>query len=122
MLGFNLAEVVTLFFAVSICLGLVITWILKSEASRNIFRNEMKKLKAQLDKAERDRVILLEEMEGCRDLAASGEPGNKSAPSNAALKGMAERNEAIEKEISQLKAELEDAKSSLEEVYKALVQ
>ena len=38
------------------------------------------------------------------------------------LKKMVEKNEALEQEIAALKKELGDAKSSLEEVYKALVQ
>ncbi|MCM8760675.1 MAG: hypothetical protein NC938_07210 [Candidatus Omnitrophica bacterium] len=121
MLGFSLAEAVLLFFAISICLGLVIAWILKSEASRNVFRREVMKLKSQIDKLERDRAILLEEMENARAGAPVEEIG-KNAITAAALKEMADKNDALEREIARLKAELQDAKSSLEEVYKALVQ
>lgn len=129
MLGFGLGEIITLFFAIAICLGLVIAWILSSESSRRSFRGEIKKLKAQLDNAQREKVILAEEMESFRDYAvsagsaeASGDGSKKAGPNTMVLKKMVEKNEALEKEIAALKKELGDAKSSLEEVYKALVQ
>ena len=132
MLGFSLGEVVILFFAIAICLGLVIVWILKSETSRTAYRNELKKLKARLDSAGREKELLLEEMQNLQDYTAAsdtadasgagGEGGKKAGPSTMVLKKMVEKNESLEKEIAALKKELGEAKSSLEEVYKALVQ
>jgi len=131
MLGFSLGEVVILFFAIAICLGLVIAWMLKSETSRTAYRSELKKLKAHLDGAEREKELLREEMQSLQgyavasesaDAAAGGEGGKKAGPSTMVLKKMVEKNESLEKEIAALKKELGEAKSSLEEVYKALVQ
>ena len=128
MLGFSLGEVVILFFAIAICLGLVIAWILKSEASRNAYRNELRKLKAHLENSESENVLLLEEMHNLQGYAgaeaadASGEGGKKAGPSTMVLKKMVEKNETLEKELAALRKELGEAKSSLEEVYKALVQ
>ena len=132
MLGFGLGEVVILFFAIAICLGLVIAWMLKSETSRTAYRSELKKLKAHLDNAGREKALLLEEMQNLQDntaasesadaSAAGGEGPKKTGPSTMVLKKMVEKNESLEKEIAALKKELGEAKSSLEEVYKALVQ
>lgn len=129
MLGFSLGEIVILFFAIAICLGLVIAWILRSEASRSAYRSELKKLKAHLDNLEHEKTLLLEEMEDLKDYAvasesadASGEGARKAGPNKMVLKKMVEKNEALEKEIAALRKELGEAKSSLEEVYKALVQ
>jgi len=129
MLGFGLGEIVILFFAIAICLGLVIAWILKSETSRAAYRNELKKLKAHLDSAGREKELLREEIQNLQGYAvasesadASGEGGKKAGPSTMVLKKMIEKNESLEKEITALRKELGEAKSSLEEVYKALVQ
>ena len=131
MLGFSLGEIVTLLFAIAICLGLVIAWIVRSEARRAISRDEIRKLRTRLGKAERERIMLLEDMEQLKEYAiaaetsegaASDEGSRKAAPNKMVLKKMVEKNDSLEKEIAALKTELEQAKSSLEEVYKALVE
>lgn len=131
MSGFGIGEITALFFAIAICLGLVIAWILRSEANRTILRGDVRKLKERLDNAEREKVMLIEDMDKLKDFAVASESadvsgpdegGKKAGPNKMVLKRMVEKNEALEREIEALKAELDEAKGSLEEVYKALVQ
>ena len=102
MSGSGIGELIWLVIAVLLGLGVVIAWIVKSEASRNLLRDEMQKLKSQLASIECEKSIMIEEMN------ASGTSGSSG------------RAEELEKDNTRLKQELAEARSSLEEVYKAL--
>ena len=104
MLDSGLANVTMLFVIIGISLIFVVTWILKSEARINACKDEVKKLKTDLDSSERERFVLSEKIAGLKAVGSdSGGAG-----------------EALKEENRKLKKELFEAKSSLEEVYKAL--
>ncbi len=103
MLDSGLANVTMFFVIIGIALIFVVTWILKSEARINVCKDEIKKLKTDLDSSERERFVLTEKI---ANLEAAPVANNA--------------NEAVEEENRKLKRELTEAKASLEEVYKAL--
>lgn len=123
MSGVGIGELVWLVIAVIMGLGVVITWIIKSEMSRNLFRDEIKRLKSQLASAERDRSAVVDEINAMRTDASfnpiSQDQADPSA-SSAMIGKMAEKIESLEKDNLRLTKELNEARSSLEEVYKAL--
>jgi septal ring factor EnvC (AmiA/AmiB activator) len=94
------------FVIIGISLIFVVTWILKSENRINACKDEMKKLKTDLDSSERERFVLSEKI---ANLKASGDS------SGPAIESLKEENRKLKKELS-------EAKSSLEEVYKALAK
>jgi predicted RNase H-like nuclease (RuvC/YqgF family) len=123
MTGVGIRELVWLVLVVLLGLGVVITWIIKSELSRNFFKSEIKKLKSQLASAEREKVMMIEEMQAFKDAATV--PSEESAQGdtgsgNLVIGKMMERARELEKDNDRLKRELNEARSSLEEVYKAL--
>ncbi len=121
MTGTGVMELIWLVVAVLFGLGVVITWIIKSESSRNFLKAEIKKLKAQIGAFEREKTIMIEEMHALGSGAPAGGDGSSPASQNSmALGKMAERIDELEGENARLKKELNEAKSSLEEVYKAL--
>ncbi|MCX5678986.1 MAG: hypothetical protein NTY76_07800 [Candidatus Omnitrophica bacterium] len=123
MTGVGMGELIWLILAVLLGLGVVIAWIIKAEISRNFFRLEVKKLRSQLESSDREKVVMIEEMQAFKESA--GAPVNTGTPSDAdpgkmMIGKMVERTGELEKENERLKKELSEAKSSLEEVYKAL--
>ena len=104
MLDSGLATVTMFFVIIGICLIFVITWIIKSEARINVCKDEIRKLKGDLDSLERERFVLSEKI---ANLEAAPRADDAAA-------------DALREESKRLKKELADAKASLEEVYKAL--
>lgn len=105
MLDIGLANITMFFVIIGICLIFIITWIIKSEARINVCKDEIKKLKTSLDSSERERFVLSEKIVNLESGRSSDKPGEA---------------EALKTENDALKRELAAAKSSLEEVYKAL--
>jgi hypothetical protein len=103
MLDSGLANITMLFVIIGISLIFVITWIIKSEARINVCKDEIRKLKMDLDSSERERFVLSE-----KNVKLEAAP-----PSGVVDEGAQEEN-------LKLKKELAEAKASLEEVYKAL--
>lgn len=122
MSGFGIGELIWLIVAGFLGVGIVIAWIIKSEASRNFFKTEMRKLKAQLDAVSREKMMLLDEMNqmGASAGALAGSPADSAETHSAMIAQMIERTDQLEKENAKLIKELNEARSSLEEVYKAL--
>jgi len=123
MAGVGMGEFVWLALAVLLGLGVVVAWIIKAEMNRNFFRAEIRKLKSRLESAEREKVVMIEKMDALRD--ASGRVGfaqgpGDAGPGNTAIGKVMERTEKLEKDNEKLRRELSEARSSLEEVYKAL--
>ncbi|MEE8423305.1 MAG: hypothetical protein V3S49_02070 [Thermodesulfobacteriota bacterium] len=126
MLG--ISDVTILFIVFGICLFFVIVWIFKSEKARNIFNDEVKKLKYQLESAERERSILSEQFEESQDTVRELEESAElqrsqnegQEVSRQHLNGMADRLRSMENENVNLKVELKEARGSLEEVFKAV--
>ena len=108
MLDLGLANITMFFVIVGICLIFIITWVLKSEARMNVCKDEIKKLKGDLDSSERERFVLSEKIANLE----AARPANEFIP-------LAD-NGALKEENDKLKKELSEAKASLEEVYKAL--
>ena len=103
MLDLGLANITMFFVIIGICLIFISTWIIKSEARINVCKDEIKKLKTDLDSSDRERFVLSEKIANF---------GSASADGNT--------DEALREENKRLKKELAEAKTSLEEVYKAL--
>jgi len=126
MLGFGIGEVVSFFVIVAVCLGVVIAWVVRSEANRKLVRSEIKRMRSQVESSEREKFMLLEEMESLKDLAlssdAEGPAAEKTSGSKVLIKKLMEKSEGLEGENAKLKAELKETRSSLEEVYKALCE
>ena len=123
MTGVGMGELIWLILAVLLGLGVVITWIIKAEVSRNFFKVEVKKLRSQLEAAEREKIMMIEEVHAFKESAAtpvSAEAPGDAEPGKMMIGKMMERAGELEKENEALKKELNEAKSSLEEVYKAL--
>ena len=119
MVGVGIGGLIGLVVSVFLGLGVVVGWIIKSEMSHNTFKAQIQKLKGQLDAAEREKVMMIEEMHTLGS-GASAQGSPDSGPGNAMIAKMIERVEELEKDNTRLKQELNEAKSSLEEVYKAL--
>lgn len=118
-----MGELVWLILAVLLGLGVVITWIIKAEANRNFFRSEVGRLKSQLEASEREKIMMVEEMQAFKENAGApvnSVPSGEADPGKAVIGKMVERVAELEKENGRLTKELGEAKSSLEEVYKAL--
>jgi hypothetical protein len=74
-----------------------------------VCKNEIKKLKGDLDASERGRFVLSEKIANLEAVPPIADTGYTDEASNA----LKEENESLKKELS-------EAKASLEEVYKAL--
>ncbi|MDD5428375.1 MAG: hypothetical protein PHI58_03945 [Candidatus Omnitrophica bacterium] len=123
MLDSGLANVTMFFVIIGISLIFVVTWILKSESRVNVCKDEIKKLKNDLDASERERFVLSEKVANLG--AGNMMDGVASQDKNTAklesrLEEAISKNNALKDENKKLKKELSEAKASLEEVYKAL--
>lgn len=105
MLDIGLANITMFFVIIGICLIFIITWIIKSEARVNLCKDEIKKLKGALDASERERFVLSEKMANLE----AAPPSEDTAVVDS-----------LKEENAKLRNELAVARSSLEEVYKAL--
>ncbi len=119
MAGFGAGELIWLVVAALLALGVVITWILKAESSRNVFRVEVNRLKSQLDELEREKMVMVDEVEAFKNSMDSSS-SSQGQPDGAIVAKMAGKVGELERENEKLKKELGEARSSLEEVYKAL--
>lgn len=128
MSGLGITDVMTVFVFMGICLMFVMVWISKSEEKKSTLKEEIKKLKARIDSYEREKFMLLENME---DAAAQpkietvsdvAEMPTTDRGNVTVLAQALEQNADFEKENKKLKAELEEARTAMEEIYKALVE
>ena len=123
MSGAGVTELIWLLLAVLVGLGVVIAWIIKSEAGRNFLKAEIKRLKFALEAAEREKDMMVEEMQaftGGTGAPSGAQSSDNMLHDNIAIGKMVEKIEGLEKDNAKLKKELDEARSSLEEVYKAL--
>ncbi len=124
MFDSGLATVTMFFVIIGIALVFVVAWILKSEARVGVCKNQINKLKADLESSERERFLLAEKSAGLE--AAKGQEGAADAQGKDtsllenSLAEALEKADVLKAENKKLKKELSEAKSSLEEVYKAL--
>jgi len=100
MLEFGMTNLMIFFGAILAGLVFVIAWIVNSELRINACRKEIARLKSQFSSIERENFLLAEE---------------------ASSRGKGPRKDEFERENEKLRGELSEAKSSLEEVYKALL-
>ncbi len=108
MFDSSLATITMFFVVIGVCLIFIITWIIKSEARINVCKNEIKKLKGDLDTSERERFVLAEKIANFETASPAADPHAE------------EEISALKEENGSLRKELSEAKASLEEVYKAL--
>ena len=123
MLDSGLANITMFFVIIGISLIFVVTWIIKSEARVNVFKDEIKKLKGDLDASERERFVLSEKianLESARPADGFAPQDKDTAELEKRLNESLENNAALKDENKKFKKELAEAKTSLEEVYKAL--
>lgn len=110
MSDLGLSNLTIFFTAAVLCLFFVITWIIKSELKIKSCKKELMKLMSRLDSSEREKFAIAEKLSAV-EIAADG------MISDDVIK----KCEELEKENIKLKSDLSEAKSSLEEVYKAIV-
>lgn len=123
MFDSGLANVTMFFVIIGISLIFVVTWILKSEARINVCKDEMNKLKKDLDSSERERFVLAEKianLEASGGAIGSASSGQDTSEIESRLNDALAKNSALKDENKKMKKELSEAKASLEEVYKAL--
>ncbi len=123
MFDSGLANVTMFFVIIGISLIFVITWIMKSESRVNVCKDEIRKLKADLDSSERERFVLAEKVANTDTMkfADGVMPQDKDISKlEGKLEDALAKNAALKDENKKLKKELSEAKASLEEVYKAL--
>jgi hypothetical protein len=128
MLAVGSLDIALFLLATATAFVLVTLWILKSDQGKDIYRSEIKKLKSQIEDSEREKYLLAEEVDTLKsaEFAPSGSEASAVAPkpegSEKLVKTIIAKNETLEQENAKLKVELAEAKSSLEEVYKALCE
>ncbi|MFA5144291.1 MAG: hypothetical protein WC522_09060 [Candidatus Omnitrophota bacterium] len=105
MLDSGLANITMFFVIIGISLIFVVAWIIKSEARINACKDEARKLKNDLEASERERFVLSEKIANAVAMSVPVDDG--------AIVALKEENKRLKKELS-------EARSSLEEVYKAL--
>ena len=115
MLETGLTNVTMFFLMAGICLAFVIIWIVKSESRINICKQEIKKLKAELDSSQSEKFVLAEKISALENLEERAATSAERVPGESIKK-----NDALEAENKRLKSELADAQKSVEEVYNAL--
>lgn len=117
-----------IFMVLGIGLAFVIAWIMKSEKVREVYENEMRKMKRQSESKEREILILadklevseftLQEIEDFNRIKNLGETGPEI--SDDVVKDMKNRLKELEDENEKIDTELTEARDSLEEVYNAM--
>lgn len=125
MLDLGLANVTMFFMIIGISIIFVIAWMIKSESKINLGREEMKRLKGQVEAVEREKFALMEKIASIQNSPDKGRTPTMVLGQNAAtlelrIQETTKKNRILEDENKKLKEELSEAKSSLEEVYKAL--
>lgn len=115
MLETGLANVTMFFLMAGICLAFVMIWIVKSESRIKICKQEIKKLKAEIDSSQSEKFVLAEKISALENIEVRAAPLAERAPEE-----LIKKNDALEAENKRLKNELADAKKSVEEVYDAL--
>lgn len=120
---FNLSDVLTFFMTIGIALIFVAIWTVASERKRKILKDEVKKLRSQIESYEREKFILLEKIDILENTQSSPDQNawaGNSAELERRIEEEREKISVLQAENNKLKKELTEAKSSLEEVYKAL--
>jgi len=117
MLESGIANLTMFFVIVGMCLIFVAMWIIKSETRLRSARSEVERLKAQNETSERENFTLSEKVESMEGVWLETSP---DAPSEDLLQEMYRQNQDLGNENKKLREELDEAKNSLEEVFKAL--
>jgi len=143
----GIANIMMFFVVIGAAVIFIAAWVIKSEARVNLAKEQIKTLRARLESGERERYLLSEKMSDLATPApvqaevkqADEEPEARSKDKGASKKKLEKAlediealendkkailkdKEAFEAENGKLKLELEEAKASLAEVYKALCE
>jgi len=110
MPDFGVSNLAIFFTVAFLSLFFVIAWIIKSEVKMNACKKEIFKLRSRLDSSEREKFAIAEKLSAIEISSGGAIPDD-----------MLRRSEELEQENMKLKNDLAEAKSSLEEVYKAIV-
>ena len=110
MSNFGVSNLAIFFTAAVLGLFFVIAWIIKSEAKIDACKKEIMRLMSRLDASEREKFAIAERLSAI-EIASGG----------AIPDDMLKRYEELERENLNIKSELAETKSSLDEVYKAIV-
>lgn len=119
---FRMSDMMTFFMVIGIAIIFVAVWMVTSERRRNILKAEIKKLKIQQESYEREKFILLEKITLLENTQSLSDQANWAANPELerSLEESRERLNVLQSENDALKRELNEARGSLEEVYKAL--
>lgn len=121
MFDSGMVNIIVFFVAAGICLIFVITWIFKSERTMDILRDEIEGLKEHVESSEREKSVLLERLEDLEETSSlDGAYDKGDERTKKRMEEMAKEIAILESENENLRAELDETKASLEEVYKAV--
>jgi len=124
MLESGIANITLFFVIVGMCLFFIILWITRSESKLKLSKSEIRKLKSQIESTLREKFILEDKIDSIDSSAAgsyaSGHGSQDTAISEELLQEMYRKNQTLGSENKKLKKELDEARGSLEEIYKAL--
>lgn len=116
------------FLVLGIGLAFIIVWIMKSEKAREIYENEIRRMKRQFESKEREISMLIDKLEvselALNDFEDSGRIKSFNETEHETAGGividMKNRLSELEGENDKLGTELTEARDSLEEVYNAM--
>lgn len=117
-----------IFLVLGTGLAFVIVWIMKSEKAREIYENEIRRMKRRFESKEREISMLIDKLEvselALNDLEDSGRIKSLGETEQETAGGividMKNRLSELEGENDKLGTELTEARDSLEEVYNAM--
>ncbi len=126
MLGLEMGYMTAFFAVFGVSLIFVVAWIFHSEKTKNTFKKEAIRLQELFESAKRDSSILSEKFDDSQDSINELEALVESARSAGEGEGqevpgeLVNRLKNIESENVTLRTELDEARVSLEEVYRAI--
>ena len=127
MLELGMANILLFVLIVGIAGIFITAWMVSSESMISISKKEIKKLKARLESSEKEKFELSEKidrLEGQAQITQDIPPelaGQKKGNRELMLQ-ILDQNKALEKKNKHLEDELAHAKSSLDEIYKAITE
>ena len=119
-----MSDVISFSIIIGACLFFIALWIMKADSKRDVLKEEVIRLKNKAEAYERENIMLKERVESPAAAQGSsiGADSKGLQQSSGLLMQSMKQIEDLEKENRRLKSELDDAKGSLEEIYKAIVE
>ena len=130
MFELGVGSILMIFMVLGICIAFVVTWILKSERTREIYEDEMRRLKRQAESKEREISMLADKLEDSQVTIKELEEAPHPQAAHSEVHGVTEdvvrdmtsHLKELENENKKLSDELAEARESLEEVFQTVYE